>query len=200
MTTVSTLKAFVVQSSKGIYTEQTRQHPALAHFEQSQAFFDGYMLHKQRAGFYDFYSTGFTVHTPHGDVLQSALDSSHHDTDHVFAKVCDQFYADVLEPQKHFFTHIIALDADFGYDAWWMGNLFGNVKGQSGAVSENKVKDPEGFEWDVEIPLAYHFEFVKDDSTPLGVKMRYMKIFTDRGLVNDALEKRGHGHLKTTNK
>ena len=62
-----------------------------------------------------------------------------------------------------------------------------------------KVKDENGNEWDLRIPVAIHFEIVNDSKAKNGFKMRQLKVFRDNGVVNELLHERNQGHLKTTN-
>lgn len=66
--------------------------------------------------------------------------------------------------------------------------------------SEPKVKDDDGREWELEIPVFYHLQLSKEADGPHGgLKMKYATMIKDTGLVNDKLDERGIGHKRSVN-
>jgi hypothetical protein len=62
----------------------------------------------------------------------------------------------------------------------------------TGSVGEGeKKKDLQGREWDVEVPGAFHFTYIKDEGAHKGLRLSEEKLFADGLPMVGALLKRG---------
>lgn len=79
-------------------------------------------------------------------------------------------------------------------DGWQMigqATVYANLVGQP-AADEQKLKDAQGKEWDVAVPAAFKFHYVKDDGAPHhGIRLQSTEIHADNVPIVMTLVKRG---------
>jgi hypothetical protein len=80
------------------------------------------------------------------------------------------FAAHYHEPQRY-----VIWETDGGYKLIGVAKLYTNLP----VPGENKCKDLEGREWDCVGNGAFEFEYVKDKSAPMGMKLRVQAIYAD---------------------
>ncbi len=73
-----------------------------------------------------------------------------------------------------------------GWDLIGWANIFANLP-----VPGDKVRDALGREWDIKVPGAFHFVYVKDPSGPKGLKLQRQELFVDGVAVGKEVVKRG---------
>jgi hypothetical protein len=62
----------------------------------------------------------------------------------------------------------------------------------TGIIGEGeKKKDLQGREWDVEVPGAFHFTYIKEDGAHKGLRLSEEKLYADGLPMVGALLKRG---------
>lgn len=102
-------------------------------------------------------------------------------------------WAALLEGYSPFSSHyhepffFIIWDTPTGYGLFGCAKVFGKLH----APGELTKTDLEGRKWDVEIPGAFLFEYVKDPSGPKGLKLKSQKLFADGVPVICDMIKRG---------
>lgn len=139
------------------------------------------------------------MHTPHADKFESNADDHGYSGDRAFSQARIKLYAEPLGEHAHFNETLVAIGSSGGYDVYAQMLLFENVA-CSPAEGEIKVKDEKGKEWEVQIPVYYHFNLVKDSTAKHdGLKIRHISTIKDTGVVNDKLDARGIGHKRSIN-
>lgn len=59
------------------------------------------------------------------------------------------------------------------------------------APGEQTKTDLQGRKWDIEVPAAFHFVYVKDTSGPKGLKLKSQKLYGDSMPMVGEMIKRG---------
>ena len=122
-----------------------------------------------------------------------------HGDDHAFNRGAAKIYTEPLADHKHENGTLLALESSNHWDVYAQMTMYANAAGTPDG-SEQKVKDGNGKEWELAIPLFYHLDIVKDSSAKhAGLRMKKVSMVQDLGAVNDLLDRRGVGHKRTVN-
>jgi hypothetical protein len=102
-------------------------------------------------------------------------------------------WAAVLEMYAPFSGHYhepffsITWETPTGYELFGSARLFAKLPVPGGQTKT----DLAGRKWDIEVPGAFHFEYVKDPSGPKGLKMKSQKLYADGVPMISEMIKRG---------
>lgn len=92
---------------------------------------------------------------------------------------------------------VVCVETDYGWEMIGQARIYANLAGERGADEPPKIKDNatgngKGEEWDVMVPGAFRFEYVKDDKgVHDGIRLRKTEIMADNLPVVMTMAKRG---------
>jgi hypothetical protein len=78
-------------------------------------------------------------------------------------------------------------ETETGYELFGSAKMFVKLL----VPGEQTKTDLEGRKWDLELPGAFHFDYVKDPSGPKGLKLKGQKLFADGIPIVAEMVKRG---------
>lgn len=163
----------------GTWDDETRKHPAMKWMED-------YTLNFNARGGWDkkstdWHTSDFTLVKPDATVYDNA--------DEAFQQVKEMYASFTKEFHEPYF--LVVWENSDGYEMLGQAHLFGNIPGQASA-GEQKVRDGQGREWDVKIPGAFHFHYVKNPNAAHGgFELKRAEIISDSMPAVQILMKRG---------
>ncbi|ETI29505.1 hypothetical protein G647_01958 [Cladophialophora carrionii CBS 160.54] len=151
----------------GTWDDETRKHPAMKWMEDYTRNFN------KRADWgkdeCDWFSADFTLVKPDG--------SSHTGNAQAFkeSKSMYQFFTS----ESHEPYLLVTWETKDGWNMIGQAHLFANLPGQA-TPQEKKVKDLQGREWDVKIPGAFVFHYVRQSGAAHdGIVLKRTEIMSD---------------------
>lgn len=105
----------------------------------------------------------------------------------------ERAWAALLEMYAPFTSHYhepffyVIWETATGYELIGAAKVFARLP----APGEQTKTDLEGRKWDLELPGAFHFEYVKDPSGPKGLKLKGQKLYADGIPMVGEMVKRG---------
>lgn len=173
MSSVPTQPAFV---HYGTWDDTTRKHPAMKWMEEHTIAFDkGDIIP-------NWYSEDFTLYKADGAIV-SGRDKSIAALREIYGPLTSKF---------HEVYYIVCTETTDGWAMIGQAKMFGNLNGNP-APGETKVKDLQGREWDMGVPAAFHFQYLKDAGAESddGIVMKKMEVMADSGVPMGIMLKRG---------
>ncbi|KAJ9639319.1 hypothetical protein H2201_008311 [Coniosporium apollinis] len=169
-----TTPAFIKYCPKG--WDDVRSHPAMAWMEKYTNMFDS------RAAFdaphSDWHTSDYTLHEANGTIVSGGEAGWA-----ALKNIYSPFSAHLHDP-----TFLIWWETEKGWEMIGQADMCANLAAPGG----QKKKDRNGNEWDVIIPSAFHFEYVKDDGAQHdGILLRRTEILADSGPAVVEMMKRG---------
>lgn len=156
--------------------EKAREHPAMAWMEKYTNFFD---LRAFDTPHSDWHTNDFTLHKADGAVVKGGRQAWA-----ALAEIYGPFAAHVHNP--------VFLACWETADGWGMMGCADVCINLPVSGEQPKVKDRYGKDWDVIIPGAFKFDYVKDASAKYdGLKLRRTEIFYDSGPAVKRMLQRG---------
>lgn len=173
MSGVPETPAFVYHNT---WDATTRKHPAMKWMEEYTRDFDSQNFSPK------WYSKDWTLHQADGTVV-SGRDEGIAALRELYRPLTAHFH----EPY-----FLVCTDVADGWDMIRQATLFGNLGGTP-AAGEKKVKDRQGREWDMGLPAAFHFHYVKDSGAENGggIVLKRTEIMSDSGVPMGIMLKRG---------
>lgn len=173
MSSVPTKPAFVHHST---WDDTTRKHPAMKWMEDYALDFDTHSFSPK------WYSKDWTLHMADGRMV-SGRDEAIAAIRELYGPLTSHFH----EPY-----FLVCHDVADGWDMIGQAKLYGNLNGKP-AAGEEKVKDRQGREWDMALPAAFHFHYVKDPGAENGggISLKKTEIMSDSGVAMGIMLKRG---------
>jgi len=173
---VSTQPAFI---HVGTWDDETRRHPAMKWMQDYTEYFNS------RQGWdhdsTDWHSSDFTLVKPDGTVVTGSAET--------WAEQKAMYAPFTSEVHEPYF--LVCWETSNGWGMLGQAYLLANCAGAPSA-GETKVKDSQGREWDVKIPSAFHFTYVKKDGARHGgIEMSHAEIMGDSMPAVQILMKRG---------
>ena len=163
----------------GTWDDETRKHPAMKWMEDYTLNFNARANWDQKSS--DWHTSDFTLVKPDGSVYTEA--------DEAFQQVKDMYSSFTKEFHEPYFLAV--WETSEGYEMLGQAHLFASCPGQP-AQGERKVRDGQGREWDVKIPGAFHFWYVKKQGAAHGdYELRRTEISSDSLPAIQILMKRG---------
>jgi hypothetical protein len=173
MSSVPTTPAFVHHST---WDDTSRKHPAMKWMEDYTLDFDTHNFSPK------WYSKDWTLHMADGKIV-SGRDAGIAALRQLYGPLTSHFH------EPYFFVCHEVAD---GWDMIGQAMLFGNLNGNP-APGEKKVKDRQGREWDMGLPAAFHFHYVKDPEAENGggIVLKRTEIMSDSGVPMGIMLGRG---------
>jgi hypothetical protein len=170
-----TTTAFI-HSCKG-WDETTRLHPAMKWFEKYALLFNsGQMFSKSSS---EWHTENFSYHKSTGEIIEGGTKAF---------DALKETYAP-FDGTNHEPNFLICWETKDGWEMLGQALLYGNLKAPGGSGKVHT--DVTGQKWDVGVPSAFHFAYVKDSSGPEGIKLERTDIFSDSAPVLVEMLKRG---------
>ncbi len=171
-----TQPAFVL---RGDWNDESRKHPAMKWMEDYTKMFD-------RKG----YNTEKWIDWTTEDNVFTGADGTAYEGGEKAWEGASAVYQPFAEYTHHpYFA--IAVKTDYGYEMLGQAYLYGNLPGERGEGEPPKVTDRrDGKEWDVCIPGAFRFQYVKGKGK-YGFALRRTDIHSDSMGAVMTLVKRG---------
>ncbi|KAF9730633.1 hypothetical protein PMIN01_11502 [Paraphaeosphaeria minitans] len=86
---------------------------------------------------------------------------------------------------------IITWETEFGWEMIGQAHIFANLRGNATA-QEEKVQDSGGRDWDIKVPAAFHFWYVRKEGAPHGgIVMEKKEVMCDSLPAMQRLTARG---------
>lgn len=163
----------------GTWDDETRSHPALKWMEQYTNAFNAREQWDQKSS--DWHASKYTLVKPDG--------STYTDAEEAFTEV-KGLYAPFTK-EYHDPTFMVTWETSNGWEMFGQANLFANCPGDP-SEGDQKIEDPQGREWDVKIPGAFHFEYEKNEGAAHGgIEMSRAEIMIDPTPAVQILKRRG---------
>lgn len=163
----------------GTWDDETRKHPAMKWMED-------YTLNFNKRGGWDqkrndWHSEDFTLVKPDGSV--------HTGHENAFEQSKSMYGLFTSEFHEPYF--LVCWETGTGWEMLGQAYFYANCVGES-AVGEKKVKDLQGREWDVKIPSAFLFKYLKKDGAAHGgIELGRCEIMSDSLPAVQILMQRG---------
>jgi hypothetical protein len=130
----------------------------------------------------EWYHPDWTLHKADGTIIRGrdvALQALRELYKPLIAHLHEPFFAVCTETQD-------------GWEMIGQARLYGKLGGQP-AEGEEKFRDQQGNEWDICVPSAFVFQYVKDEKAEngMGILMKRSEIMTDSGVPMKVMLKRG---------
>lgn len=161
----------------GDWSDASRKHPAMAWMEEYTNALD---TGDFSVPWSDWHAPEFEFHRANGVVDRGG----------------EQAWNGVKEVYGNFasFTHtpqfLVSWETEDGWAMLGIANLYAILPGSSDGGE--KVTDSKNKKWDVVVPSAFHFDYVKSDKAKHhGILLKKTRIFGDSGPVVVGLLKRG---------
>lgn len=163
----------------GTWDDKTRKHPAMKWMEDYTLAYNARANWDQKS--YDWHTSDFSLVKPDGTEFT--------DAEEAWAQSKALYTPFTSEFHEPYF--LVTWETDEGYEMLGQAYLFANCVGQA-SEGEQKVKDGQGREWDVKIPGAFKFQYVKKDiAVHGGFEMRRAEIMSESMPAVQILMKRG---------
>lgn len=174
MSHTKTTPAFIKYSRNG--WDDIRSHPAMTWMEKYTKAFDSRASFD--APYSDWHTSDFTLHQADGSIVSGGEDAWA-----AVKKLYSPFSAHLHDP-----TFCVVWETEHGWEFFGKADMCANLAASGGG----KRKDRNGKEWDVVIPSAFHFEYVKDGGAKHdGILLRRSELFADSGPAVVEMIKRG---------
>ncbi|KAK7184177.1 hypothetical protein DPSP01_001189 [Paraphaeosphaeria sporulosa] len=163
----------------GTWDDETRKHPAMKWMENfTRTFNKREEWDKEES---EWLSQDFTFVKPDG---KSSTGNAV-----AFAESKNMYQHFTSEFHEPYF--IITWETKDGWEMIGQAHIFANLRGNATA-QEKKVQDLSGRDWDIKIPGAFHFWYVKQDGAPHGgILMKKKEVMSDSLPVVQILTTRG---------
>jgi hypothetical protein len=176
MSSFATQPAFI---HFGTWDDQSRKHPAMKWMEDYTIAFNARSNWDQKSS--DWHTSDFSLIKPDG-VRVTDADEAFEQAKALYAPFTKEFH----EPY-----FLVSWETSDGYGMLGQAHCFANCPGEP-VQGEQKVKDGQGREWDVKIPGAFLFDYVKKDGAAHGgFELRRCEIMSDSMPAVQILLKRG---------
>jgi len=163
----------------GTWDDETRKHPGMKWMEEYTLDFNKRADWAQDES--DWLSADFTLVKQDGSTFSGNAPAF---------KESKAMYA-LLTQELHEPYFLVCWDTKDGWEMIGQAYLFANCPGEA-TPQEKKVKDLQGKEWDVKIPGAFHFVYVKKEGAPHGgILMKRLEVMSDSMPVVQTLLARG---------
>jgi len=130
---------------------------------------------------FDWHSSDYTMVKPDGATITDTT-KAWEEQKAMYAPFTSEFH----EPY-----FLVCWETSDGWAMLGQAYLFANMAGNPGE-GEQKARDGQGREWDVQIPSAFHFNYAKrEGAAHAGIEMRRAEIMSDSMPAVQILMKRG---------
>lgn len=168
-----TQPAYIVTCSG--WEERIKEHPVFDWMSDHEVAFD-FGAAKQEP-YTNWFTSDFSFTDPAGNSFKG---------EEAWAKLLETYAPLSAHFHEPFFG--IVFENEKGYELLGCAKIFANllVTGEG-----EKRKDLQGREWDVEVPGAFHFTYIKEEGAHKGLRLSEEKLFADGLPMVAALLKRG---------
>jgi len=159
----------------GYWDEETRAHPAMKWMEAYTLDMESHTFDPK------WYTSDFSLHKADGRVF-NGLEGALVGLRETYAPLPKHFH----EPY-----YLSCIETQDGWEMLGQARAYAILPGKP-AIDEVKVKDNiHGLEWDIALPAAFKFRYVKDTNGPDGILMSRTELMSDSGPALKRLLKRG---------
>ncbi|KAL5393894.1 hypothetical protein PMIN02_005452 [Paraphaeosphaeria minitans] len=163
----------------GTWDNETRKHPAMKWMEEYTLSFNKRAEWDKEES--EWLSPDFTFVRPDG---KSSTGNAA-----AFAEsktMYQHFTSEFHDP-----CFIITWETEFGWEMIGQAHIFANLRGNATA-QEEKVQDSGGRDWDIKVPAAFHFWYVRKEGAPHGgIVMEKKEVMCDSLPAMQRLTARG---------
>lgn len=163
----------------GTWDHETRRHPAMRWMEIYTHNFNA------RGGWdkspFDWHTSDFTLVKADGSLYSNA--------DEAFEQMKQMYAPFTKEFHEPYF--LICWETKTGWEMLGQAHFYANCRGEP-VAGEKKVQDGQGREWDVKIPGAFKFTYVKkEEAAHDGIELQRSEVMVDSLPAVQVLMQRG---------
>lgn len=163
----------------GTWDDESRKHPAMKWMEDYTIAFNARSNWDQKTS--DWHTSDFTLVKPDAAEIKG--------DEEAFEQVKGLYAPFTQEFHEPYF--LVVWERQDGYEMLGQAHCFANCPGEP-SQGEQKVKDLQGREWDVKIPGAFRFVYIKKDGAAHGdFELQRAEIMSDSMPAVQILLKRG---------
>ncbi len=160
------------------FDETTRSHPCMNWCEKYTLSFDSREMFQK--DYSEWHTDDYTYQKSNGQVTSGGAAA--------FDKVKEDY--SFFSGTNHAPNFLCCWETADGWEMLGQAVMYANLAAPGG--SGQVMTDPAGKKWDVGVPSAFHFFFVKDPSGSAGgIKMKRMEVYGDSMPVAAEMLKRG---------
>ncbi|KAF2101303.1 hypothetical protein NA57DRAFT_72744 [Rhizodiscina lignyota] len=160
------------------WDDTTRSHPCMKWFEDYTMLFNSKEMFDKK--YSEWHTDDYKYQKSTGEVIKGGAEAF---------EAVKQTYAP-FKGTNHEPNWLCCWETEQGWEMVGQAVMFGNLQAPGGSGQVHA--DMKGDKWDVAIPSAFHFEYVKDPSGPSpGIKLKRTEVFGDSAPVVVEMLKRG---------